>query len=117
MVAALLFCAPAFGVGGLVTREVIGVAEPDDALFASSVEESGTVYVLDTIEWTERFERDRARKRRAARPLVRALETAGGWVLSILGALAVSLALTWLLRHPQTLDSLMSAVRSILRLQ
>ena len=59
-VAALLFCAPAFGAGGPVTREVIGVAEPDDALFAPSVEESGTVYVLDTIEWTERVERDRS---------------------------------------------------------
>lgn len=59
MVAALVFCAPAFGAGAPVTREVIGVAEPDDALFASSVEESGTVYVLDTIEWTARFERDR----------------------------------------------------------
>lgn len=65
----------------------------------------------------EAIERDRARKRRAARPLARTLETAGGWILSILGALVVSLALTWLLRHPQTLDSLMSAVRSILRLQ
>lgn len=65
----------------------------------------------------EAIERDRARKRRAARPLARVLETAGGWILSILGALVVSLALTWLLRHPQTLDSLMSAVRSILRLQ
>lgn len=60
MVAALVFCAPAFGAGGPATREVIGVAEPDDALFASSVEESGTVYVLDTIEWTERVERDRS---------------------------------------------------------
>ena len=60
MVAVLIFCAPAFGAGGLVTREVIGVAEPDDALFAPSVEESGTVYVLDTIEWTERVERDRS---------------------------------------------------------
>lgn len=66
---------------------------------------------------TEAIERDRARKRRAARPLARALDTIGGWVLSILGALAVSLALTWLLRHPQTFDSLISAVRSILRLK
>lgn len=60
MVAALVFCAPAFGAGVPVTREVIGVAEPDDALFALSVEESGTVYVLDMIEWTARFERDRS---------------------------------------------------------
>ncbi len=60
MVAALVFCGPAFGAGVPVTREVIGVAEPDDALFASSVEESGTAYVLDMIEWTERFERDRS---------------------------------------------------------
>ena len=62
----------------------------------------------------EAIERDRARKHRAAAPLARALETAGGWILSILGALAVSLVLTWLLRHPQGLDSLTSAVRSIL---
>lgn len=60
VIAALVFCAPAFGVDGPVSREVIGVAEPDDALFASSVEESGTVYVLDTIEWTGRFARDRS---------------------------------------------------------
>ena len=60
MVTALVFCAPAFGAGAPVTREVTGVAEADDALFASSVEESGTAYVLDAIEWTERFERDRS---------------------------------------------------------
>ena len=72
---------------------------------------------LEARKVAQAIERDRARRRRAGRPLVRALGTAGGWVLSILGALAVSLALTWLLRHPQTLDSLMSAVRSILRLQ
>ena len=72
---------------------------------------------LKSRKVAEAIERDRARQRRAARPLVRALETAGGWALSILGALAVSLALTWLLRHPQQLDSLVSAVRSILRLQ
>jgi len=63
----------------------------------------------------EAIERERARRRRAASPFTRALETAGGWVLSILGALAVSLVLTWLLRNPQELDSLTSAVRSILR--
>ncbi|MEA5075228.1 MAG: hypothetical protein VB139_02655 [Coriobacteriia bacterium] len=62
----------------------------------------------------EAIERDRARRRRAASPLARALETAGGWALSILGALVVSLALTWLLRHPRVLDSLISAVRSFL---
>lgn len=72
---------------------------------------------LEARKVAEAIERDRARRRRAARPLVRALETAGGWVLSILGALAVSLALTWLLRHPQELDSLISAVRSILHLK
>jgi hypothetical protein len=60
LLATMVFCAPAFGAGGPVTREVIGVAVPDDALFASSVEESGTVYVLDTVEWTARFERDRS---------------------------------------------------------
>lgn len=72
---------------------------------------------LEARKIAQTIERDRARKRRAARPLARALETAGGWVLSILGALVVSIALTWLLRHPQELDSLISAVRSILRLQ
>ncbi len=72
---------------------------------------------LEARKIAQAIERARARKRRAATPLARALETAGGWVLSILGALVVSLALTWLLRHPQTLDSLMSAVRSFLRLQ
>lgn len=71
--------------------------------------------VLKARKVAEAIERDRARKRRAAAPLARALETAGGWILSILGALAVSLVLTWLLRHPQALDSLTSAVRSILR--
>jgi len=60
VIAALVFCAPAFGADVPVTREVIGVAEPDDALFASSVEESGTVYVLDTIEWAARLECDRS---------------------------------------------------------
>jgi len=65
----------------------------------------------------EAIERDRTRKRRAASPLARALETAGGWILSILGALAVSLVLTWLLRHPQALDSLTNTVRSILRVK
>lgn len=72
---------------------------------------------LEARKVAEAIERDRARRRRAATPLARALETIGGWVLSILGALAVSLALTWLLRHPQTLDALMSAVRSILRVE
>ena len=70
---------------------------------------------LEARKVAEAIERDRARRRRAATPFARALETLGGWVLSILGALAVSLVLTWLLRHPQELDSLTSAVRSILR--
>lgn len=72
---------------------------------------------LEARKVAQAIERDRARKRRAATPLARTLETIGGWVLSILGALAVSLALTWLLRHPQTLDSLVSAVRSMLRVE
>jgi hypothetical protein len=72
---------------------------------------------LEARRVAEAIERDRARKRRAASPLARALESIGGWVLSILGALVVSIALTWLLRHPQELDSLIRAVRSILRLQ
>ena len=72
---------------------------------------------LQARKVAEALERDRARKRRAAGPLARALEIAGGWILSILGALAVSLVLTWLLRHPQELDSLIGAVRSILRVK
>jgi hypothetical protein len=72
---------------------------------------------LEARKVAEAIERDRARRRRAATPLARALGTIGGWVLSILGALAVSLVLTWLLRHPETLDSLTSAVRSILRVK
>lgn len=72
---------------------------------------------LEARKVAQAIERDRARRRRAATPFARAIESAGGWILSILGSLVVSLALTWLLRHPQTLDSLMSAVRSILRLQ
>ena len=64
----------------------------------------------------ETVERDRARKRRANTPLVLALETAGGWILSILGALIVSVALTWLVRHPQALASFASAARSLLHL-
>ncbi|HAL30007.1 MAG TPA: hypothetical protein DCP20_04745 [Coriobacteriia bacterium] len=87
-----------------------------EARAARAAAEQGT-RDLEARKVAEALERDRARKRRAATPLARALETAGGWILSILGALVVSLALTWLLRHPQTLDSLMSAVRSILRLQ
>lgn len=72
---------------------------------------------LEARKAAEALERDRARRRRAATPLARTLETIGGWILSILGALAVSLALTWLLRHPQTLDSLIRAVQSILRIE
>lgn len=84
---------------------------------AARVAEEQRVKGLKARKVAEAIERDRARKRRAASPLVRALETAGGWVLSILGALAVSLVLTGLLRHPQVLDSLISAVRSILRVK
>ena len=62
----------------------------------------------------EAVERDHAHRRRAATPLARGLETTQGWLLSILGALIVSLTLTWLVRHPQVLDSLMSAAWSAL---
>jgi len=65
----------------------------------------------------EAAERHRARKRRAAGPLARALETAGGWALSIFGALIVSLLLTWLVRHPHVRDSLASMVRSGLHIK
>lgn len=85
----------------------------EEACAARAVEER-RAGVLNARKAAEAIERDRARKRRAAAPLARALETAGGWMLSILGALAVSLVLTWLLRHPQALDSLTSTVRSIL---
>lgn len=54
MTATALLGAPAYGAEGPVTREVVGVVAPDDALFPASVETSGTVYMLDGIEWTER---------------------------------------------------------------
>ena len=61
--------------------------------------------------------RDRTRRAWANTPAAQALQTAAGWVLSILGALIVSLALTWLVRHPQTCDAVISAVRSVLHLR
>ncbi len=87
----------------------------DKEAHAASAAEEQRARVRQARKAAEAIERDRARKRRAASPLARALETAGGWILSILGALAVSLVLTWLLRHPQALDSLTSTVWSILR--
>lgn len=100
----------------LPTRRPRLVAErrEGEACAARATEEQ-RVAVLKARKAAEAIERDRARKRRATGPMARALETAGGWVLSILGALVVSLVLTWLLRHPQELDALTSAVRSILR--
>lgn len=60
---------------------------------------------------TEAVQADRVRRRKTATPLARALESAGGWTLSVLGALVVSLALTWFLRHPETLRVLVDALR------
>jgi len=60
LTAAALLAAPAYGAEGPVTREVVGVVAPDDALFPESVETSGTVYMLDGIEWTERVVTDRS---------------------------------------------------------
>jgi len=65
----------------------------------------------------ETAQRDRARRAWANTPAAQALQTAAGWVLSILGALVVSLALTWLVRHPQTFDAVIGAVRSVLHLR
>ena len=89
----------------------------DEEARAARAAEEQRARVLEARRAAEAIERDRARKRRAAGPLARALETAGGWILSILGALAVSLGLTWLLRHPQALESLTNAVRLILRVK
>ncbi|MHB9005155.1 MAG: hypothetical protein ACYC6C_14075 [Coriobacteriia bacterium] len=89
----------------------------DEESRAARAAEDQRARALEARRAAAAMERDRARKRRAASPLARAIETAGGWILSILGALAVSLVLTWLLRHPQALDSLTSAVRSILRVK
>jgi len=60
MTATAVLCAPAYGAEAPVTREVVGVVTPDDALFPASVEETGTVYTLDGIEWTERVVTDRS---------------------------------------------------------
>lgn len=54
MTATALLCAPAYGAPEPVTREVVGVTAPDDALFPASVEASGTVYMLEGIEWRPR---------------------------------------------------------------
>ena len=62
------------------------------------------------------IERDRARRRRANHPLARALETAGGWVLTIVGAVLVSLVLTYLVNHPQTLNSLVASLKAFLHI-
>ncbi len=62
----------------------------------------------------EQVERDRARRRRANTPLARTLEVAGGWILSIFGALLVSLLLTYLVNHPRALDAIASELRSFL---
>ena len=72
---------------------------------------------LEACKTAEATQRDRARRALANTPAVRVLETAGGWILSILGALIVSLALTWLVRHPQTFDAVIGAVRSVLHLR
>ena len=60
----------------------------------------------------EATQRDRARRAWANTPAAQALQTAAGWVLSILGALVVSLALTWLVRHPSALEAFASMMRS-----
>ena len=67
---------------------------------------------LTARKTAEATQRDRARRAWATTPAAQALQTAAGWVLSILGALIVSLALTWLVRHPSVLDSLVCAARS-----
>ena len=60
---------------------------------------------LTARKTSEAAQRDRARRAWANTPAAQALQTAAGWVLSILGALIVSLALTWLVRHPSALGS------------
>ena len=63
----------------------------------------------------ERAAREYVRRRRANSRVARVARTIGGWVLSILGALIVSLALTWLVRHPQAIDSLARLASTFLR--
>ena len=70
---------------------------------------------LTARKTAEATQRDRARRAWANTPAVRACQTASGWILSILGALIVSLVLTWLVRHPRGLGSLAIAVRCLLR--
>ncbi len=60
LTATAVLCAPAYAAEAPITREVVGVVAPDDALFPASVEESGTVYPLEGIEWTERVVSDRS---------------------------------------------------------
>ena len=61
----------------------------------------------------ETAQRDRARRAWANTPAAQALQTAAGWVLSILGALIVSLALTWLVRHPKVVETLVGVFRGV----
>ena len=60
LTATVVLCAPAYAAEAPITREVVGVVAPDDALFPASVEESGTVFPLEAIEWTERVVSDRS---------------------------------------------------------
>jgi hypothetical protein len=64
----------------------------------------------------EAIERDRARKRRANHPVARFLEEARGWALSILGALLVSLLLTYLVNHPKSIDYLVATAKALLHI-
>lgn len=91
-------------------------------LMAQSIEERASAalaaedqrtHAVAALNAAEAVERNRAHRQCARPPITLALETAGSWTLSILGALIVSLALTWLVRHPQALDSLLRGVRLV----
>jgi hypothetical protein len=84
---------------------------------AERVAEEQRARERDERKAAEAIERDRARKRGANTPLAGVLETAVGWILSIVGALIVSLVLTWLVRHPQALDALSRGAWSVLHLR
>ena len=56
------------------------------------------------------------RRRRANHPVRRALAEAGGWVLSITGALIVSVVLTYLWNDPKARDAIMAAIHHLLHI-
>lgn len=89
----------------------------DELVSAARTAKEAQVREFAASRAAEAAERDRALKRRASTPLAQTLKMAGGWVLSILGALIVSLLLTWIVGRPQVFDSLANIARSVLRVK